>query len=176
MSVCVQKPIETVFTFLQTGGCRLIFPATGVSDIAVAYASDRTRVLDGPVRMCTDRYGLLRINGGPKSATRCLRYLAPCICALAPTTRSPYLSVPIRTYPYFAVVFRWVACVCVSAATQSDRSDQSDLSDEASVFCRRPACASAIPSSASAASACVPHPHFLFPLSSFIIRLRRRRV
>ena len=32
MSVCVQKPIETVFAFPQTGGCRLTFPATTVSN------------------------------------------------------------------------------------------------------------------------------------------------
>ncbi len=39
-------------------------------------------------------------SDGAKSATRRLRYFATCICARAPTARSPYLSVPIRTYPY----------------------------------------------------------------------------
>ena len=73
-----------------------------------------TAYLAGRVRMGTDRYGLLRINGG--------RNRNPAFAIFHPshlrTGSNNAISVPIRTYPYlsvFCVGFLSVARVRVSA-------------------------------------------------------------
>ena len=81
------------------GGCRLTFSATTVRG-TLARMQPPDRELGVAVRMGTDRYGLLRINGVDDTGPP----------AFAVSRHSHWYtgsnnanSVPIRTYPYLSV-------------------------------------------------------------------------